>query len=48
MKRPTGITITAWLWIVMGGLMIMGSLMGGFAYMMISKAGPLGGVRNFV
>ncbi len=31
MKRPTGITITAWLWIVMGG----------FAYMMISKAGPL-------
>jgi hypothetical protein len=40
-KRPTGITITAWLWIVMGGLMILSALMGGFAYTTIGKMRPL-------
>jgi hypothetical protein len=39
-KRPTGITITAWLWIAMGGLMILGAVMGGFAYTMMGKMGP--------
>ena len=41
MERPTGVTITAWLWIVMGGLMILSALMGGFAYTMIGNMGPL-------
>jgi hypothetical protein len=31
-KRPTGITITAWLWIVIGALMLLSSVMAGFAY----------------
>lgn len=31
-KRPTGITITAWLWIATGGLMIFSGVMAGFAY----------------
>ena len=40
-KRPTGITITAWLWIAMGGLMILSAVMGGFAYTTIGRMGPL-------
>lgn len=36
-KRPTGITITAWLWIVMGSLMIFSAVMGGFAYTMMGN-----------
>lgn len=39
-KRPTGITITAWLWIVMGGLMIFSAVMGGFAYTLMGTMGP--------
>lgn len=39
-KRPTGITITAWLWIVMGGLMIFSAVMGGFAYTMMGNMSP--------
>jgi hypothetical protein len=38
-KRPTGITITAWLWIAMGGLMILSAVMSGFAYNMMGKMG---------
>ena len=36
-KRPTGITITAWLWIVMGGLMIFSAVMGGVTYAMMGN-----------
>lgn len=39
-KRPTGITITAWLWIVTGGLMIFSAVMAGFAYTMMGDMGP--------
>lgn len=39
-KRPTGITITAWLWIVMGILMVPTGLMGGFAYSTMQHMGP--------
>lgn len=38
-KRPTGITITAWLWIVMGGLMMFSAVMGGVAYSMMGEMG---------
>jgi hypothetical protein len=39
MKRPTGVTVTAWLWIVMGGFMVFSAIMGGFAYMMMRQMG---------
>jgi TRAP-type C4-dicarboxylate transport system permease small subunit len=38
-RRPTGITITAWLWIVMGVLMALSGLMGVFAYSMMQQMG---------
>ena len=40
--RPTGITITAWLWIVVGALMLFSAVMGGFAYSMMQQAGKPG------
>ena len=39
--RPTGLTITAWLWIVMGVLMLFSGLMGAIAYFTIGHMGPL-------
>jgi hypothetical protein len=38
-KRPTGITVTAWLWIVGGGFMALGGLMGGLAYSTLREMG---------
>ncbi len=38
--RPAGITTTAWLWIVMGGLMIFSGVLGGFAYTMMRDIVP--------
>lgn len=38
-KRPTGITVTAWLWIVTGGFTVFGGLLGGFAYSMMGQMG---------
>jgi len=35
--RPTGIKITAWLWIVAGAFMIFSAVMGGFAYSMMRQ-----------
>ena len=38
-KRPTGLTVTAWLWIVMGGFMAFSAVMGGFAFAMMREMG---------
>jgi hypothetical protein len=38
-QRPTGITVTAWVWIVTGVLMLLASVMGGFAYTMMRELG---------
>lgn len=40
LKRPTGITITAWLWIVSGGLMALSGLMAGLAFSFMRQMGP--------
>jgi hypothetical protein len=39
-RRPVGIAIAAGLWIAMGALMILGAVMGGFAYFMMNVMGP--------
>lgn len=39
-KRPTGITITGWLWIATGGLMTLSGVMAGFAYSTMGRMGP--------
>lgn len=40
-SRPAGITVIAWLWIVIGSLMIFSAVMGGIAYSMMPGAeGP--------
>lgn len=36
-KRPTGVTVTAWLWIVSGALMAVSGLMGAFAYSALQR-----------
>ncbi len=44
--RPTGVTITAWLWIVVGAFMIFSAVMGGLAYSVmrqLDKPGVTGG-----
>jgi hypothetical protein len=42
--RPTSVTVISWAWIIIGGLMILGGLMGLFSYTMISPGKELGGV----
>jgi len=38
MRRPTAVTVIAWVWIVLGGFACLGSLWGGFGYIMIHSA----------
>lgn len=37
--RPTGITITGWLWVVIGAFMLFSALMGGLGYSMMRQPG---------
>lgn len=37
-KRPSGLTVIAWLWIVSGALMGLGALLGTFAYSIVLDA----------
>ncbi len=38
--RPTGITVTAWLWIATGGLMILSGAMAAIGYFAMGQIGP--------
>jgi hypothetical protein len=41
MAKPAGVTFTAWLWIVTGGLMVFSAVLGGLAYSMMRQRGGL-------
>jgi len=38
MRRPTAVTVIAWVWIALGGFACLGSLWGGFGYIMMQPA----------
>jgi len=40
--RPTGITVTGWVWVVIGAFMLFSALMGGLGYLMMRQPGMQG------